>query len=206
MARAGRKTGLAFAALAGALLAATPAAAQYSAGYKFLEAVKNKESEEVMSALKAPGTTIVNSRDITSGETALHIVTQRRDLVWIQYLLGQGANPNLADNKGVTPLVLATQLGFAEGVEALVASGARVDVADATGETPLIAAVHRRDIPMMRVLLEAGADPDRADNSGRTARDYAALAGPKSALMQEIEKSEKPASQREGAATYGPAF
>lgn len=206
MARASRISGLVLGAVAGVLLAATPAVAQYSSGFKFLEAVRKKDGQAVMDALKTPGSTIVNSRDLTKGETALHIVTQRRDVVWIQYLIAQGANPNIADVKGVTPLVLATQLGFLEGAQALIEGGARVDIPNDTGETPLIWAVHRRDIPMLRMLLKAGADPDRADSSGRTARDYAALEGPSSSLVSEIEKNEKPASERQGARTYGPSF
>src|SRR5690606_26237705 len=113
------------------------------------------------------------------------------DVLWMQFLLAQGANPNIADTKGVTPLVLATQLGFLEGAETLIGKGARVDIPNATGETPLIAAVHRHDIPMLRLLLKSGADPDRADSSGRSARDYAMLEGPSGNLVSEIQKNEK---------------
>ncbi len=206
MAQANRLTAIILCVIAGALLSATPASAQYSPGYKFLEAVKKKDGDAVVLALKSPGSTIINSRDITSGETALHIVTQRRDVLWMQFLLAQGANPNVADTKGVTPLVLATQLGFLEGAETLIAKGAKVDVPNATGETPLIAAVHRHDIPMLRLLLKSGADPDRADSSGRSARDYAKLEGANGNLVSEIAKNEKSASQREGAKTYGPSY
>lgn len=206
MAQANRLTAIILCAIAGVLLSAAPASAQYSPGFKFLEAVKKKDGDAVMQALKSPGSTIINSRDITTGETALHIVTQRRDVLWMQFLLAQGANPNIADVKGVTPLVLATQLGFLDGAETLIAKGARVDVPNATGETPLIAAVHRHDVPMLRLLLKSGADPDRADSSGRSARDYARLEGPSGNLVSEIEKNEKSASQREGAKTYGPSY
>jgi len=210
VARAGRRASLIgpvlAPVLAGALLIGAPAVAQYSPGYKFLEAVKKKDGDAVTAALKTPGSTIVNSRDITTGETALHIVVQRRDVVWIQYLLQEGANPNLQDKRGRTPLVAACQLGFLEGVQALIAGGARVDVPNDTGETPLISAIHRRDIPLIRLLLRAGANPDRADSSGRSARDYARLEGPNSTLLAEIAKNEKAASEREGSATYGPSF
>jgi len=204
VAQANRFTAIILCAIAGVLLSAAPASAQYSPGYKFLEAVKKKDGDAVTLALKSPGSTIINSRDITTGETALHIVTQRRDLVWMQFLLAQGANPNIADTKGVTPLVLATQLGFLEGAETLIGKGARIDVPNATGETPLIAAVHRHDIPMLRLLLKSGADPDRADSSGRSARDYAKLGGGN--LISEIEKNERSAALREGAKTYGPSY
>jgi hypothetical protein len=184
-----RKTG---AILLGAmLLAAMPAAAQmYSDGYKFLEAVRKKDGDKVIDMLDEPGTTIVNARDISSGETGLHITAKRRDMTWLQFLIDKGANPNVADKTGVTPLMVASQRGFIEGVLALSKAGARVDVANDAGETPLIAAVHNRDVPMMRALLIAGANPDRNDNSGRSARDYAELTG-SSVLVDEIKRSAK---------------
>jgi len=196
---------------AAALLAlGAPAAAQtYSPGYKFLEAVEKKDVAEVEKLLGKPGSTLINSRDITDGHTALHIAAQRRDIVWLVYLANKGANPNIADNHGVTPLTLASTLGFFEGVAALIKAGARVDEPNEAGETPLITAVHRRDTQMMRVLLAAGADPDRSDNSGRSAREYAALEGDKSRTMEEIERhasdAAKPAS-RESGEVYGPSF
>ncbi|MCB2061523.1 MAG: ankyrin repeat domain-containing protein [Novosphingobium sp.] len=193
--------------LVGSLAMTSPAQAQFSQGFKFLEAVKKKDGVKVEEAINEPGSTVVNTRDVTSGETALHIVTARRDLTWMTYLIQKGANVNARDGKGVTPLQLATNLGFLEGVELLVARDADLDESNDAGETPLISAVHRRDIAMLRVLLKGGADPDRADNSGRSARDYATLAGRNSPLLAEIEANAKPKEQQAGSqAVYGPTF
>lgn len=202
----GRKAWLLLPLLAGAaMIAASPAQAQFSQGYKFLEAVKKKDGQKVEDALAIPGSTLINTRDVTSGETALHIVAQRRDITWLSFLIAKGANVNVRDVRGVTPLQIASNLGWLDGVELLVSKQARVDDANDAGETPLIFAVHRRDIPMMRALLKAGADPDRKDNSGRSARDYAVIDGRSGPLVTEIESSAKPRGQR-GANTYGPTF
>lgn len=193
-------------ALAGALLIAAPAAAQmYSPGYQFLKAVKDGDGTAMVDLIEKNSATLVNSQDLANGEGGLHIVVRKRNLTWMRFLIQKGANVNIEDKKGVTPLVLATQLGYIEGVEELIKAHARVDIANSTGETPLIAAIHRRDVPMIRLLLKGGANPDRADSSGRTARDYAMLEGPNSQLASEIEKNEKPKAQREGAKTYGPS-
>lgn len=194
-------------AIAGSGLAlASPVAAQmYSAGYEFLQAVKDRNGNEATEMLNQPGTTVINSRDLTSGETGLHIVVERRDLTWTRWLLQEGANPNIADNRGRTPLMIASELNFLDGVEALIRAGARVDVANQTGETPLIAAVHARNIDLMEVLLEAGADPDRADNAGRSARDYAALPGVPPRILASIVASETDAREGE-TRIYGPVF
>jgi len=203
-----RRTMVAAALAAFAALAAPAAAQGYSDGYKFLEAVKNRKTSEVDDLLAKPGSaTLINARDLSTGRSALHIVVERRDAQWLNFLIRRGANPNIADRDGVTPLMRASQLGFVDGVERLIKAGARVDDANEAGETPLILAVHRRDTPMMRVLLKAGADPDRTDNSGRSARDYAETDGPDSVTLAEIERSTTPAAAR--AATgqvYGPTF
>ena len=201
------KKGIAFMAAAAMLGVAVPAAAQFSAGYKFLEAIRKKDGNTVQDMLDVPGTTIVNARDVTSGDTALHIVVARRDLTWITFLVAKGANVNARNGRGATPLQIAVGMGFVDGAELLLQQGARVDEPDAAGETPLISAVHRRDTGLMRLLLKAGASPDRADNSGRSARDYAALDGKGSALISEIDSNAKPkgaAGQPRG--SYGPSF
>lgn len=188
---------------------ATPAAAQMlSEGTEFLRAIEKRDEDasKVTEMVDVPGSTVINSRDLTSGRTALHIVVAERDGPWVSYLISQRANVNLADNQGVTPLMLAVQIGYIEGVEALLAARARVDVANASGETSLMFAVHSRNTDMMRVLLQAGADPDRRDNSGRSAREYARLRGANDVTNDVIVRHERPASQRAGAATYGPSF
>ncbi len=191
--------------IAGATLAmlASPLAAQFqSDGYKFIKAVRDRDGDVATQMLDEPGTTIVNAREISSGETALHAVVQRRDLTWVKFLLQRGANPNIADKNGVYPIQIAAQLGFIEGVERLIKGGAEVDVSDSTGETPLVSAVHRRDLKLIELLVENGASPDRTDNSGRSARDYAMLMGGRSLVLETIEKAEK--VDEEEAETYGP--
>ena len=184
-------------------MVASPAFSQVKReGYEFLEAVRDRDGDKATELLNQPGNVLVNTRDITSGETALHIATQRRDAVWMRFLLSKGANPNAEKRDGTTPLELAAQLGFVEGIEVLLERGAHVDTTNGAGETPLISAVHRRDTEMIRMLIGKGADPSRADNSGRTARDYATLLGPRSPVLDEIERAM--AERSAPAQNYGP--
>lgn len=199
------RAAIAAGALIGGVVSTLPAHAQFSESYKFLDAVRKKDGAKVTDALNDPGTQIVNTRDVVTGESGLHIVTARRDLTWMQFLVGHGANVNVRDAKGTTPLVLAANLGFLEGVDFLITAGAKIDEPNNTGETPLISAVHRRDIGMVRSLLKAGANPDRPDNSGRTARDYAMLEGKDSQVAGEIANVTKGGAQSPKK-TYGPSF
>ena len=190
--------------VAAGLMLSVPAAAQfYSEGYEFLEAVKDRNGTDATEMLRQPGTTVINARDLSSGETGLHVTVARRDLTWTRWLLQEGANPNLADNSGRTPLLVATEIGFIDAVEVLLRRGAQVDVANRAGETPLISAVLTRNIALMEVLLEGGADPDRTDNTGRSARDHARVQGVPPRILSVIEASEQTAEDR-GSGVYGP--
>ena len=185
------KTMLALAALALAM----PAAAQFSDSYNFLKAVKDRKGEDAEKFINEPGSgsVIINTKDNSTGETALHIVTARRDLTWLGFLLGKGANPNIADKKGVTPLMLATQLGWADGADLLIRLKAQVDATNRSGETALIRAVQLRNSEMVQMLMKAGANPDKQDTvAGYSARDYAAQDGRGSAILAIIEKGGKP--------------
>ncbi len=157
------------------LIGAAPAFAQgQSEGYKFLTAVRDAKNNDVLEMLGKPGSNIINTRDVTSGEGALHIVIKRGDEVYLRFLLQKGADANLRDGKGNTPLLLAVTLGQTGMIPILTAAGANPNLANSAGETPLIRAVQRRDIGMIRVLLTENADPDQADIiAGMSARDYA---------------------------------
>lgn len=190
-----------------ALVMAIPAAAQFqSDGYKFLEAVKDRKGDEATEMLSKPGSQLVNSRDITSGDTGLHIAVARSDTLWVRFLLQRGADPNIRNKKGMTPLQLATAMGFTDGVEELIKKGASVNVSDQTGETPLIAAVHSRNVQLVRLLLSKGADPDRNDNSGRSARDYMELQNGNTLMKQEFENADAKKAEAGTKKDYGPSF
>lgn len=182
--------------VAAALLAgAVPAAAQFSDGYNFLKAVRDRDVSKAKGLIDKPGSTIINSRDITSGETALMIAIKRRDAPWLAFLLQNGADPNMKDKDGNTPLMVASMNAFSDGVRLMLAGKAQVDASNGRGETALIKAVQMKDAASVQLLLNAGADPDRSDSfAGMSARQYAERdirSGPVAKLMDEAPRAEK---------------
>lgn len=177
-----------FAPLAAAAitLAAPAAAQQQSASYKFLQAVRSGDGNTVTQLVEQPGQRIINTRDVTSGETALHIVVKRGDATYLRYLLSKGADPNIRDNAGNTPMMLAVQEGEPALIDILALVKANANLGNSGGETPLIRAVQRRDLALVRSLLAAGANPDQTDNvAGMSARDYA-KADPRAAPVLKV--------------------
>ena len=159
-----------------ALAVPTGAYAEYSASYNFIKGIRDRDGDAVTKILAKPasGAVIINTRDQSTGEAALHILTKRRDTVWLAFMLAKGADPNIRDSAGNTPLMLASQIGYQEGISLLLDRRASVDLANNSGETPLIRAVQNRDLTTARALLTAGADPNKADRAaGLSARDYA---------------------------------
>src|SRR5262249_26803644 len=140
---------------------AAPLAAQdlVSPSYSFLKAVRERDGDKVQKELDRPGSTIILSRDETTGETALHIVTKRRDIVWMRFVLAKGVSINGRDRQGNTALLDAAQIGFIEGEQQLLDLGATVDLANNRGETPLIIATQAHDLASVRLLVAHGADP-----------------------------------------------
>ena len=164
-----------FLLLSAVFLAAPLAAQQQSESYRFLEAVRGAKGNEVTQMLDRPGSSVVNTRSATTGEGALHIVVKRGDATYLRYLLQKGADPNLRDGSGNTPMLLAVQGGHADMIPILAAARANPNLGASSGVTPLILATQARSIDMVRLLLAAKADPDQTDNrAGQSARDYAA--------------------------------
>lgn len=181
-------------------LAAVPAAAQkFSNSYTFIKAVKDRDGNKVTELVSEPSTAIlVNTREPSTGNSALHIVTAGRDLTWLGFLIGKGARPDQQNKEGDTPLGLAAKLGWMEGASLLLSHRAQVNQANGRGETPLILAVQRRDLPMVRLLLSRGADPKHTDSvAGYSAIDYAKQDARSAAILKLLEAP--PASAREAA-------
>lgn len=168
-----RLASLSLVAALAALVAIPAAQAQFRGGFAFLQAVEARDGTKATDALKDdPG--LINTKRPDSGETALIIVTKRRDMVWLAFLLDKNADPTADDKQGMTPLMHAALLNFTEGADELLKKKILVDQTNRRGETALILAVQTKNSAMVRLLMRNGANPDKADHvAGMSARDYA---------------------------------
>jgi ankyrin repeat protein len=194
------KLGLAVALALG--VAAAPAAAQkMSDSYTFLKAVKERDGAKAESLVReGSSSAVLNAKDSSSGDGALHIVVRGRDRGWLGFLLGKGAKADLQNKTGDTSLILASQLGWVDGAEILLRVGANANLANNSGETPLMFAVRNNDTAMVRLLMSKGADPKRTDSiAGYSALDYAKQNSRGAAIVKLLEAGPaKPAREIAG--------
>lgn len=156
------------------LSAAAPAIAQFgSPGYQFLQNVKDEKADEIEQALHKPGSRIIDTQDVSTGDTALHILARKPNCTWLGYFLNEGANPNIQNKRGETPMYVSILSGADLCLNYLIIKQADPNIGDRQRMTPLMLAVQRRDPDLVQKLLKAGARPDQRDLTGNSALDYA---------------------------------
>lgn len=114
------------------------------------------------------------------GETKLYRAVRSGNVKEVKRLLRDGADPDIADSHGLTPLHQAAYWGETEITALLLKAGANVNAENnGKGWTPLHSAavsggmVSRRDV--IELLVDAGAKADTKDKHGWTPKDYMVL-------------------------------
>ena len=125
---------------------------------------------------------------LTIGATPLLRAAKAGDTLAIRMLLDKGADPNLANKPGVTPLMAATGVGSrdsdtrgrykteAEAIESarmLLEAGADINAREDKGQTALHGAAFWGFTELVQFLADHGARLDAKDNRGMTPIDSA---------------------------------
>jgi len=117
----------------------------------------------------------VNAWDVNHHETPLMSASVPEGMEAARVLLEAGADPNVRNRVGDSPLRLCVWEDDLDMVALLLRHGAGLTINEYGGDfawTALAIAAHRFNIPMIELLLGAGADPEATDDFGRTARDH----------------------------------
>ncbi|KAI1885208.1 hypothetical protein AGOR_G00217810 [Albula goreensis] len=152
---------------------------------------KALEGAESMQLLLNSGTS-VNQADPADGRTLLASAAHAGAAEVVELLLSRGADPELADNQGQSPLTLAARQGHVGTLRVLLdwagragetVANAMVEHADAEGWTPLRLAAWGGHREAVHLLLASGAEVDGSDPEGRTALRAAAWGGHEEILL-----------------------
>ena len=101
----------------------------------------------------------------------------------IRMLLDAKADPDEAQDNGVTPVYMAAQNGHADALQLLLSAKADPDKAQDNGVTPMYMAARNGHADALQLLLGAKADPDEAQDNGVTPMYMAAQNGHADALQ-----------------------
>jgi hypothetical protein len=96
------------------------------------------------------------------------LVASELDYGMVKLLVACGAEVNVYDRDGITPLMRAITLRDLRMVKLLLDAGAQVNVTDNRGHTALTYAVMRSDADIVKLLIARGAETDVVAAMGTT--------------------------------------
>jgi ankyrin repeat protein len=122
-------------------------------------------------------------------QTALLVIAAARDgsLVRLRALISAGADMNVKDSEGWTPLMVAALKGHAKTVVLLLSHGAHIETKNNSGWTALRFASSVGDTEMMTLLIGYGADVNSRDDHRQTILMQAAEDGNISSVRELLE-------------------
>ena len=133
--------------------------------------VIEKNDIGVVKALLAAG---FNPNTKHDGVPALVMASQYSNLEIVKVLIKAGADVNLADEYGETPLIKAAREGHPDIIKILIQSGANVNLKNHQDISPLAVLCYDTDLDtnikleIMKVLIDAGADVNVKDELNNT--------------------------------------
>jgi len=119
----------------------------------------------------------VNAQVTFWKDTPLHVASSGSYMEVVRVLLEFGADLEVKDLDGRTPLLRMSGRGDMELTRILLEHGADTEARDKHGHTPLLQTSERGHVDLARVLLEHGADTEARDDGGHSPLHVASVKG-----------------------------
>ena len=148
------------------------------------------DDSEPSSTAGTASTSISPEGNVSAGDSsspsrgpALHSAIAKNDRELVRILIEGGANVNVKDVFGDTPLHAAIEQGNNDMVILLVEAEANVDAKDSFGDTALHRAISKGDTSIVRTLVDALADVNLTNAFGDSALELAVSEGDQEILQ-----------------------
>ena len=125
-----------------------------------------------------------NVNGVTGNISPLHVAVEGYCKDSVKFLIENGADPNVADSDGLTPLQWIAKDGQNENEDLptemarlLIEGGAELNIANEDGATPLHLVVETGNLKLTKLLIDNGAELNVTDGNERTPLHFAVEAG-----------------------------
>ena len=172
---------------------------------ELFKAVGVGDMETVVSLLEKP----LDPEDRNRSMLALHFAAMNGHAGIARCLVQAGADKDVANDLGWTPMHFAASHGHKDTVRCLLEACADKDKADLGGYTPMHCAATSGHKDTVGCLVEAGADKDKVNHAGYTPLHEAAKSGHEDIVRSLVKAGAKDKANYSGAtamqvaATYG---
>ncbi|XP_076873613.1 ankyrin repeat and EF-hand domain-containing protein 1 isoform X2 [Brachyhypopomus gauderio] len=136
--------------------------------YRLLQCVHDGDTAQIERLVSVGIDNLINLTEPREGKGALHLASVSNNADMVEFLLAQGAQPNVQDRRGRTPVMLAAELGH-DGVVALLAKHhADMKLTDVEGKGILFYCMcpTARHMRCLQVALVSAADVNNVCSEG----------------------------------------
>jgi hypothetical protein len=127
---------------------------QFAGISTLMSATANNDIDGVRFFSKA-GPSVINQRN-KGGATSLHIACREGNFEITKTLIDNGANVNIVDNEGWSPLMRASLAGKEDIVEILLKAGAKAQLLNSLNESALVHATSAKCLGCINMIIENG--------------------------------------------------
>ncbi|XP_047429762.1 ankyrin repeat and EF-hand domain-containing protein 1a [Mugil cephalus] len=136
--------------------------------YRLLQCVHKEDRVQIEKLVKLGMENLINLTEPQDGTGALHAAVSANNLDLVSFLLSQGADPNIQDKRGCTPIMLAAELGNDAILTLLAENQANLRLLDAQGRGILFYCIYptKRHTYCLQVALKFEADANNVSAQG----------------------------------------